>query len=422
MATIYYKKLFEVRILHEYYLMNHHHQEFFALNELQRNAILQQRLLNKQYDIWKDVTIAPAEESKRLFQGHHIRFIQQPTGFFIGIRVKPAGNQFIPYIPLDESIHFTFTIDIKNPYFRNITNDGLSNTIPGIYYFDNANAEGNKTFPALSTPVAAYQPDRQYAMGALAVIGGELMEALESTHTPDPSRWKKLNASGLVHEGEKILLPKQFLYRFDRKKNVTTVEFILKTSDGADVKQISFTQPERLEQIPLNFLAADADATDIPNGFYTLEVTGDDNFQEQRKVYLNDVVYNSRYLGVIDIGQNNTDFKLWEADGSLQSPAPIFEIRLKSRSTYWRYLSGEGKKFKVTTKTSPYLTAVQGALLCKAPLPFSFTPIEFHNNDPAIESVFLPNPSDITFRPEEDGRVYANIYLSPIKDLIAEDV
>ena len=422
MATIYYRKLFEVRILHAYYLTDGTPLEFFALSEQQRNDILQRELFYGEYNVWRNLTIAPSEESKNVFSGYHIRFVPLRTGFLVAMRVRPVNNLFMPFVPFDETLNFTFNIGIKDFAFRNTTNYRLSSPVAGIYYLTNTDPEGNKTFPSLASPVAPFQNNHNYEMGELAVIGGDVMEAIEKANSQDPSKWRKVDGIGLVHDGDRILLPKRFYYTFPGESQVTSVSFTLRSSDGTALKSIDIDQTANIDRVSLDFMTTDDPNVEIEDGLFTLDVIGNNNFEDHRKVYLNDLLYNSGNLGVIQVNQNDSIYRLLEADGSLRNPAPVFEVRLKNRIAYWRYLSEDGKPFKVTPKTDPYLKAVNGKLLTIDPMPLTFFPIRFQKTDPAIERIFLPNPRGVSLRPENDGRIYSDIYSSKIKDLIAEDI
>lgn len=420
MAAIYYKRLFEVRILLEYYLRDNIHQDVFAPANPALESLLAQRVDHQQYNIWHVLTIVPLQTTGSLFEGRAIRLIPTPAGFFVGLKVTPRDNKFVPFISLDPDIRFHFAITAKNPLLRNITNYPLRSSVPAIYYFSNSNEAGNQRFPFLSLPVAPFKAGKTYAMGELAVVGGNLKEALVRTASATASRWRALDAEGLANEGDRILLPKQFEYIFDPESNVSTADIALTTADGTIIKQMSFSSSSGLNRLSLDFNMNNSG--EISDGLYQLAVTGDGGYLEERKVYLSNSLYRAGSFGLIDIKPGEADFRLLEADGSLRTPVPVFEIRLKSRSTYWRYISSKGKKLKVTDKTDPYLTVTGGALQASVPRPLTFMPVEFRRNDPAIERVFLPNPPTVSFKPEADGRVYSDIYLDPIKGLIEEDV
>ncbi len=420
MASVHYKKLFEVRLLHEYYLASNSANNFFALNDQQRNDTLRKAVSKDLYDTGKDLLFEPTEESKMAFSGHHIRFVPQRTGFMIAVKVRLKDNQFYPYIPFDESLDFNFRIGIDNPAFLNTINYRLGNTVPAVYYFTNSDTGGQKTFPALAVPVAPFSNTHNYEMGVLAVVGGDLMEALKNTNSAAPEHWRKVQGSGLVNDGDRVLLPRRFYYSFPKGSQVTSATIVLKTVNGSEVISAEFNLATGLEKVLLDYRTTSPGLPEIKEGFYRLEVTGDNNFQDQRLVYLHDVLYNPAHLGVVSINHNNSAFHLLQADGSIRNPAPVFEIRFKSRISYWRYLSDRGKALAVTPKTNPYLKAQDGSLQTIDPMPLTFFPIQFKKADPAVEKIFLPNPPRTSLRPEGDGRIYSEIYLSKIKELITE--
>lgn len=421
MAAIYYKRLFEVRILLEYYLQDNANQEVFAAGNPALEGLIARRLSHRQYDIRKELSIAPAPASENLFRSRYLRFIPTATGFFVGLRVSPQGNAFRPFVPMEEDVRFQFSLTSRNPLVRNITNYPFRSSLPAIYYFSNTNDDNNQSFPFLSVPVSGFQAGKTYAMGELAVIGGKQKEALRRTSSSTASHWRDLNAAGLAHEGDRILLPGQFDYQFDPLSGVNTADFSLQQTDGTVVKQLTISDAQGLERVRLDF--SRNDAGEIAEGRYQLLVNGNGGFQEKRQLYLSSTRYGAGNFGLINISPGAGDFRLLEADGSLRAPAPVFEIRFKSRSAYWRYKSSQGKKLKLTPKTVPYLNAIGGGVLqSKLPRPLSFMPLEFSIAGDPTEAVLLPAPTQASFRPEPDGRVYSDIYLSPIKGLIEEDV
>ena len=98
LPTVYFKKLVEVRVLHDYYLNSDKNPEYFSLNDANRALILDTKINNDQYDIWADLFIEPTPETQKTMDGCHIRFVRQKTGFILGIRVKPDSNLNNPFI------------------------------------------------------------------------------------------------------------------------------------------------------------------------------------------------------------------------------------------------------------------------------------------------------------------------------------
>lgn len=420
MESIIFKKLFELRILHEYYLSKNDDLEYFALPELEKSEILNNMLFYDRYDIWKDITIEPTQETLEVLKNQHIRFVPQKTGFLLGIKVKPSiGGTFLPFINLEESLNLNFMIRVKNLNFKNYTNQRLQNNFPAIFYFSNDNSDNNKIFPSLSSPVALFKPGRTYEAGEIVQIGPDVKQAIIKTTSNAPADWKKLDSIAITHEGEKNALPLQFSYRFEAGTNVLQADFILKKTDGTLVKTISVTKTTPLDKVLLNF-APESMEPEV-KGLHLLEVSGDNGFQDDRRIFFSDN-YHAADFGILEIKMNvtNPGFNLLNADGTIIPATPIYEIRIKSRNTYWRYFSSKGTSLAVTPKTSPYLISDGGALRSKLPIPMMGALYEFRDSDPTVPRVFLPNPSGFSLKPETDGRIYSDIYVTEIKDLVTE--
>ena len=115
MARYYYKKLFEIKILHEYYLAKPDNSDFFALTDVERNQILNQKLSKNQYNIWNDIQIEPTDECQQLLNGYQIRFVKTPTGFFLGMESQMEGSTFFPLIKME----FVYTSVISGLFLIN---------------------------------------------------------------------------------------------------------------------------------------------------------------------------------------------------------------------------------------------------------------------------------------------------------------
>lgn len=432
MSSIIYKRLFEVKFLHEYYLSESVANNYFGLPQDQRESILKDKIANDGYDIWKDLMISPTEWTKQKFRGHHFRFIATKTGFFVAIKVRSVLNdtgveEFFPMIKVPSGMKMDFNITIKNPYFKNYSNLNLSPSLPAIYYFDNKNPNADKVYPTLSTPVESYQPGKFYEMGELATISTNLRLAVTRTNSSASTNWQDVQGDGFVHEGERIAVPYRFSYKFPAA--VSSVEVHLLDASGSTVKtlNLSSSQPKTGYSLDLRF---DDNGKKVAEGLYTLEVIGDGSVVGQRSIFLSGESYPVNGLGIVRIftESSDQDYQLFQSSGALVTQRtdgqitklhPVFEIRLKSRQTIWRYRSTTGKNLSTTLLSDPYLEEDAGVLNSRLARPLLATPTFFENNDPSIDSIFLPNPPDHSFS-SDGARLYSNIYVSKIKNLINE--
>jgi hypothetical protein len=240
MSKILFKRLFELRILHGYYIdgwfPNTGDQEVFhdyggndpAVRRAQQAFVLENR-----YDIRQDMYIEPTAQTKRLLDGFQMRTRALPSGLVTGIEVeqKGMGNaaRFFPKIPLPAPGNWSFIIRLRNAQFHNFTNHALRPSIPGGYYFTNLRAaEDGKTYPSLSTALPVFSADRTWEMGELIRDGNEVKAArvregadqfspiAEFNPAPGRNRWHHF-----AHSGDRVALPKRFNYRFDTKFDAT---------------------------------------------------------------------------------------------------------------------------------------------------------------------------------------------------------
>jgi len=424
-STIRYEKLFEVRVLHEYYLNTNSRRSYFSLDEATRTAHLNTLLFSNRYDIWKDLSFEPSGETIKILEDLKLRFVRTKTGFMVAIKVRSSSDQTHSFVPLNGSAPLAFRIRLINPAFKSFTNICLNPTLPSAYYFSNASDRVSLEFPILSVPVDDFSSSKSYEQGEVALMGNDLMEALKRTNNADAGNWRRIDAVGIVHEGDRVLLPPVFRYRFEKDAAVKQAVFTLKSPDGTVIKTISISRNTVLQQVFVDFSTVDPSVGNaIKKGHYLLEINGDNGYNRSHNIFLDPEQGIAQDLGMVHIHFTTGDavFDLLEQDGSLKSPAPVFEIRYKSRISFWRYRSNSGIPLLTTVRTSPFLTSENNALTTIQPMPMNAMPLEFLDQNPMTPGVFLPNPPGNSLCVEEDGRVFSDIYTSGIKDLIIEDI
>jgi hypothetical protein len=216
----------------------------------------------------------------------------------------------------------------------------------------------------------------------------------------------------------------QFYYSFERDSVVKNAVIILSKSLGRIIKTINLSSNVKLDKVWLNFSTDDTSAhNQIEEGTYFMEINGEGYFR-QEKVLLNSKLYSASNLAMIEINYKAGDqqYNLLEPDGTLKANYPVFEIRLKSRITYWRYRSNTGMRLKTTAKTSPFLTPENNALKSNKPLPMNAFPMKLFLDEKDVIGLFLPNPLNQSLRVESDGMIYSDIFISGIKEFIGEDI
>jgi hypothetical protein len=133
LTTIHAERLFEVRILHEFYLNKDSSASYFSLDSATRASYLDTLLQNNGYDIRKDLIIEPAGETGKILENHHLRFVRTRTGFMIGVKVKQVSGKYYPFIEPAINTPMTFRLQICNPGLKNFTNLPLNPATPAVY-------------------------------------------------------------------------------------------------------------------------------------------------------------------------------------------------------------------------------------------------------------------------------------------------
>lgn len=424
MISIIYKKIFEVRILHDYFLSTKDNAYFSsALSDQDRST----RLLQKyNFDLDKVLQITPTSSCVTTMKNHRLRFIKTKLGFFVAQEVERiiqnSGAIFYkPVLPLEASSGLSFDIRALNSYFQNFSGIPIKKAISSIYYFSNAAVGGAKTYPVLSLPVPDFDSSQVYEMGELAVRGGQLNLANITTSDDDPVHWQNIEDFGFVNRTDCLLVPHKFRFLLPADNLPTAITATLFELGGTVVKTIDVLVNGG-NLLSLGFCKNPLDDC-VEEGWYDLEIKDqDDNMLFFKRILLSEVLYKPSNLGVIEIfPSTDTTFRLLDADGFIlhrinadesKESHPIFEIRFRSRNTYWRYKSKDA--------FSPTDIAATDSVLDIAP-DTGETVLVATNSETLIEGVnkllgglSLPNPNPSTMKYESDGKIYSDIYISSI--------
>lgn len=430
MSQCIFKRLFEVRLLHDYFL-NTENESFFAgtLSDVQREERLRELVSMGQLDMRKEIEIRPTEKTKQQLKNYRLRFIKTLTGFFVGVQVKkiePGDGSitYQPLIPMANDLEFSFHIYPINPRFKSYSNVPLRKRIEAIYYFDN-NMSTGKVAPALSLSVLPFDNNAFYEMGELAINGAAIQGAVEDAEPGlPPAIWESVDGEGLVNTNDRRLLTKKFYVRLPDTSSLTQVDAILKDAGGTVLNQYSYDVSGNVTLISVDF-TKDNNGDEIPDGIYNLEMTGNDGFFLNKEVLLNDELFDRNAFAAIAINttETNPGFKILEADGSLVgktdasgtvTPPPLFELRMTSRRCFWRYKSTENFDPAVVTSVDTALeqpSGVNNMLWTISPQSLTRIPIP-------IGLLNLPNPVEDAPLRYEDGRYYADVYISAVNKLI----
>lgn len=429
MTSIIYKKIFEVRVLHDYFLATQDNSYFSSALSDQDRAT---RLLQKHnFDLDNVLQITPTSSCITTMKNYRLRFIKTKFGFFVAQEVESviqnSGAIFYkPVLPLEASSGLSFDIRVLNSYFQNFSGIPIKKAISSIYYFSNNDDESAKTYPVLSLPVPDFDPSQVYEMGELTVKDEQLSLANITTNDDDPDYWQNIEDFGFVNRADSLLLPRKFRFLLSSNNLPTAITATLFELEGTVVKTIDVLVNGN-NQLSLDF-CNNPIADCVEEGWYDLEIKDqDDGILFFKRVLLNEALYNPSNFGVIEIFPGtDTTFSLVDADGFIlhrinanesRESHPIFEIRFRSRNTYWRYKSKDAFSPTDTGTTDSVLDIAPDTgdtvLIAKK----SETLVEGVNK--LLEGLSLPNPNPSTMKYGTDGKIYSDIYISSINRFLS---
>lgn len=428
-----YARLFEVRILHGFYLDKGVEKNFFQLDDNDPEDLKFKTAAMKRYDLLpSDLVIEPTPHCRKLLRQHRMVFRQLPTGFIVGIEVNeeelPNGDiAFRPVTQPEPPVRFQFNIKATNRNWANFSAFRLRPNVPAKFYFSNHEETGNISPPSLSLP-----PGQRFArfheMGELVYDSGtgQLLESVTGASdsaliTSNPP-WRSVIDFRFATYRDQQLLPSRFVYTFTpgSGQSISSAEFVLSTPAEPNVATINTSGTGPFLEYPLNF-----NTLGVAPGRYTLTVNGTPAYQEVKSILIDDELYASDVMAVVSIGQEEglpDNLKLFEDDGTLRrvggvTQYPVFELRFKARITYWRYFQHPNQTaalpapppgFDVSPPASP-----NGPLVTYLPIPItkSGSRVKFSND------MMLPNPSNLMVMPDPadpERRHFSDIYLDKI--------
>jgi len=439
-----YKILFEVKLLHEFYLTRSDGQTIFSLPaQGDRIEFLKDRFLRNERNITSELLFDLRGSINKTFENHHLRLLPAYAGCKIAVEVKrktlaDGTTVYDPKIPLPADLNIFLTLTKINNAADGYTNMKLKRTSNSIYYFSNENIPGAKTFPVLSNAISDFDASLVYEQGEPALFGPDDVREFYIDKNGN-GQWLKVAGNRFVNENDRILFPRRFFYTFRPEENVTEAEVVLKDKNGNPVvisrdeygttkNAVTFKSAVPMQKIMLDF--STGDAAGLPavlvsdDIIYTLEITDSNgNTKSSRLIFFDDDAALPGSWAVINIKPRvaNAAFNLLDNNGFLIArqmpdssivPPPVFEIRAMSRLSFWRYMHDKKKKLK--NEHPDFLFAQNDSLVSTLPRPLTYSLTLFKKPDNSLH--YLPNPQPFDLVRMESNKLYADI-LVPESDL-----
>lgn len=431
-----YKPLFEVKVFHEYYLTDPDGKNVFDF-ALQQDRIdfLFERFADGRTNINEELVWTVPLSVAKIFKDYRLRLIPSYAGCMVVMEVIPqlladGTMTYTPRVPLPDNAVLPLLLKKKNHQVDEYTNGRMDRALNSSFYFSNAEFSGAKVFPFLSNTIPVFDPAVAYEQGEFVTHGINLTRAFYRD-SADNIQWLTLNGTGYASENDRLLVPLRFYYSFRPTDTVTTADLVLKDSNGDVVAEYHFDEAEPLRKI---FISVQADQVSAvpekpasPELVYTLEVSGSNGYTNTLKL----VFYNGeeRTSGIwamvhLNVRSTNNNFDLLDGGGLLKTRRkpdgtynplhPVFEIGIRSRFTFWRYINDQSKNF-LNNLHPDQLQLLGGKLVTTTPRPLSFTPVFFKKPDNS--PYYLPNPKPHEPTRSEGSKLYSDVYVSKSTDL-----
>jgi hypothetical protein len=368
------------------------------------------------------------------YEGYHLKLLPAYSGFKVAIRVNQKKLRddslvYEPFTPLPDKLGIHILFSKKNNGIDSYTNSRISNTLPAIYFFSNDEMVSDRTFPFLTNSISTLRSGYEYEQGELVSFGTGDIRSYYADSGGD--QWNSFAGSGFASENDRLLLPSKFYYSFPPARNITDATFTLKNRRGDEIQSITISNTNRVDKVLLDLtnkkdLLLAPSAVAFNDFVYSLEVSGNDGYSNVHPVFFNDNFYNKGLWGMASIHPkpSNLDFNLFSDDGYLikrRNPAgiwtdaPVFEIPVKSRFIYWRYINDKGKELKLHPDMNGYLFKEDKMLLSIKPRAIAQSFFQLQEEG-STNKKYFPNPVNYDIKMDEKKRLCFEIRV-PRSDL-----
>jgi hypothetical protein len=424
MQTI-YKILFEVRLLHEFYLTRPDGSSIFgAASAADRDSFLQDYFDRSQRSINSDVDYAAA--AQQVFRNYRLRLIRTYSGFKVGIEVIPTTDSgkiaYAPVARLSPGLNIPVLLTRTNTDFDLYTNRRLSPAFDSLCYFSNGNVTGIKTAPFLTNPVPIQSDTASYEQGELS-RANDTVNAFY-VDAAGTEQFAAITGSNFLNETDRILVTPEFQYYFKPADNIKNASFTVTDMGNRTVYSLTVNSATMLRSVTIRVdenKVNTVPATVAENAFvYNLTITANGSYNRTYKlVFLSGSLAGANAWGMVNIinQPGNTPFSIIDdkgllitrrnTDDTVAIAPPVFEIWIRSRYSFWRYINDQGQPLKDSYPSILRLTA--GNLVSLTPQPHTFAPTP-------VKTDRLPNPKPFNpVRPE--GRQIFTDIIVPTSDL-----
>jgi hypothetical protein len=438
-----YKTLFEVKLMHEYYLTREDGSVIFEKpDQPGRLAFLEEEFEADKPAVNDDISFEFPESLKQQYDGLCLKLLPSWSGCRVVVRVTPKtlADQSVVYTPLvsiPDDLNIYILLLRKNGNIDSCTNARVSRSCPSLYFFSNLEGSSPRSFPFLTNKIAAEDSSVIYEQGELSISAANKIQSFyrQAGINVPQDIWTDVAGDGFANESDRLLLPEKFDYSFGDTTNITQAGFKLKDNAGNELVSLVKSNAAGIGgKTGIDFsgkasLLPLAKPFDLKDFIYTLEVSGDNGYTGKHAVIFSNELAAADPWAVVNIrtAVTNTAFNLFANDGFIirrmdslgaWTPAPVFEIPVKSRLAYWRFISNRGNELNVAAALNDYVDKEGKVLVTKKPRVVARHWFLLSKEAPP-GTVYVPNPEFPGLKLESDRRLFFDIRV-PQSELFPE--
>jgi hypothetical protein len=432
--SVIYKTLFTINILHEYFLTTSEGKTVFdeVTPEGRMRFLLNEFSLGNM-SVSNDLDFMFPESMQTDYENYGLKILPAYSGCRVAIRVKPVvlsdgSTVYEPQSTLPSSMPIYLLVDKRNNSIDRYSNKSVQPPFPGIQYFPNSNPGNDKIFPSLSAKVGDYDGAKTYEQGELASFGANDIRQFIPGN-PNPV-WQPVTGS-YTNDSDNILLPLRYNFSIRHGLPVSQVEFRLLDPGAQEIFKVSISNIPAEQKVSLDFRAASGaimktGTNPAISGKCRLKISGDNGYEYAQNIIFSDLFYSPSRWAVIEMVPVPGDlrYSLQDNNGRIlqrKDPngivigAPVFEIPVKSRYTFWRFINNRGRKLKLTPALQDYLFSEDGMLITLKPVALAKNYFLVPGQGVAIKK-YLPNPAAQNLKRDSKNRICLDVIV-PQSDL-----
>jgi hypothetical protein len=304
-----YKILFEVKLMHEFFVTSENGDVVFALNSQgDRMNFLLEQFMEDRPVINKDIEFAFSKDLQKSYDNYNLKIIPSYSGFKVAIRVNksilPDGTLvYKPFVPMPDNFNIDIEIIKKSGLMDTVTHSDVNEPVPSIYIFSNENVAGAKTFPFLTNAISGFDAAESYQQGEVVSFGAN---DTRQYYNDAGDKWQSIAGTAFANKNDRLLVPVKFYYSFSNLTNITDATFVLKDKNGNSIKTISMNHSDFIQKALLDFSDVEGrvlmpEVFKYPDIIFSLEVTGSNGYSKSHPVVFSNSLYKRENWGGINI-------------------------------------------------------------------------------------------------------------------------